>query len=807
MENLNKNSGIEDVNIKDILFRYLQFWKWFLAVAILSLSVAYTYLRYASDIYQTTAKIKILDNSKGGMKLPSDVAALFSNSKVNLDNEMEVLKSHRLLELVTKDLNLCTSYYSVGNIKTTELWKNKPFKVIWLDSKDNINTKIIAFEVKLLSKGYKIISENSNSKQLFLFGQKNKINGQEFLLVLDNRVSISKLKDENFKVVRMPLDIVVENLSKTIQLASTAKLSEILSLVLTGENQDKSEAIINEIIDKFNQDGVSDRQLVSQRTIDFVNDRFVDLSSELDSIETQKKLFKTENNLSYLQEDAKIAVSKKTLSEGDYYALETQIALAKLLEDTLKKDGPFELLPSNIGIENENINSLISDYNKVVLDRGKLLVSAGVKNPMVVEYSDKIVELKENILTSIRVLQKQLAVTIKNVNSLKQENSSTFSNIPSEEKILRSIERQQTIKESLYLFLLQKREEASVAKAITSPSIKVVDYAMTNYIPIAPKRSIIYLAALLIGLLIPFGIVYTLFLFDTKIHSRLDFDRLSPNIPVVAEIPFINEDQRIITKNDRSVLAESFRILRTNINYLVPIKKEGECPVIYTCSSIKGEGKTFVSLNLALTLSSLDKKVLLVGADLRNPQLHKYLKINKNRTGLSNYLYDPTTDWKNLINEKAFNNEYLSIIFAGVVPPNPAELLSNGRFEELLNILKKQYDYIVVDTAPTILVTDTLLISQFADLTVYVTRADHTDKKLLTYSKGLKEQDKLVNVSYVINNVGGEKGYSYGYKYSYGYGYTYRYNYGYGYGYGEDEENNNKSGVNKLFGWIRKKIT
>ena len=805
MENLNKNSGIEEINIKDILFRYLQFWKWFLAVAILSLSVAYTYLRYASDIYQTTAKIKILDNSKGGMKLPSDVAALFSNSKVNLDNEMEVLKSHRLLELVAKNLNLCTSYYSVGNIKTTELWKNKPFKVIWLDSKDNINTKKIAFEVKLQSKGYKIISENSNSKQLFLFGQKNKINGQEFLLVLENRGSISKLNDENFKVFRMPLDIVVENLSKTIKLASTAKLSEILSLVLTGENQDKSEAIINEIIDKFNQDGISDRQLVSQRTIDFVNDRFVDLSSELDSIETQKKVFKTENNLSYLQEDAKIAVSKKTLSEGDYYALETQIALAKLLEDTLKKDGPFELLPSNIGIENANINSLISDYNKVVLDRGKLLVSAGVKNPVVVEYSDKIVELKENILTSIRVLQKQLAVTIKNVNSLKQENSNTFSNIPTEEKILRSIERQQTIKESLYLFLLQKREEASVAKAITSPSIKVVDYAMTNYTPIAPKRSIIYLAALLIGLLIPFGIVYTLFLLDTKIHSRLDFDRLSPNIPVVAEIPFIIEDQRIITKNDRSVLAESFRILRTNINYLVPIKKEGECPVIYTCSSIKGEGKTFVSLNLALTLSSLDKKVLLVGADLRNPQLHKYLKINKNRIGLSNYLYDPTTDWKNLINEKVFNNEYLSIIFAGVVPPNPAELLSNGRFEELLNILKKQYDYIVVDTAPTILVTDTLLISQFADLTVYVTRADFTDKKLLTYSKGLKEQGKLVNVSYVINNVGGEKGYSYGYKYSYGY--TYGYNYGYGYGYGEDEENNNKSGVNKLFGWIRKKNT
>ena len=804
MENNNNNSEIEEINIKETLLKYLGFWRWFVVGAILSLFVAYTYLRYASDIYQTTAKIKILDNSKGGIKLPSDVAALFSNSKVNLDNEMEVLKSYRLLELVAKNLNLETSYYTVGNIKTSELWKDRPFKVVWLDNKDSINTLKIEFEIELEPKGYRLISENSKSETLFQYDQKNKIKGKEFLLVIEKKGTASKLAAEHYKVIRKPLSIVVEGLSNSLQLASTAKQSEVLSLVLTGENKDKSEAIINDIIDKFNEDGVTDRQLVSQRTIDFVNERFVNLSGELDSIENQKKTFKTENSLSYLQEDAKVTVTKKSITEGDYYALETQIALAKLLEDSLKKDGPYELLPSNIGIENENINTLISDYNKVVLDRSKLLVSAGVKNPMVVEFSDKIVELKQNILYSIKVLQKQLTISIKNVNSLKQENSSTFSSIPAKEKILRSIERQQTIKESLYLFLLQKREEASVSKAITTPSIKVVDYAMTNYIPIAPKRSIIYFAALLIGILIPFGIVYVIFLLDTKIHSKLDFERLSPTIPVVAEIPYIEEEHRIIDKNDRSVLAEAFRILRTNINYLIPLMKEGECPVIYTSSSIKGEGKTFVSLNLALTLASLEKKVLLIGADLRNPQLHKYLNLNKNRIGLSNYLYDSTTDWKNLINEKVFDNDFLNIIFAGSVPPNPAELLSNGRFEELLKILKQQYDYIVVDTAPTILVTDTLLISQLADITVYVTRADHTDKKLLTYSKGLKDQGKLVNMAYVINNVGGEKGYGYGYGYKYSYGYSYGYNYGYGYGYGEDNDEN-ASKKNSIFNWFKRK--
>ena len=788
MENIKNTIDTEGINIKELFFNYLMYWKWFVVGAVLSFFVAYTYLRYTPNIYQTTAKIKVLDNSKGAMKLPSDITSLFSNSKVNIENEIEVIKSHRLMELVALNLNLNTAYYSEGNIVKSELWKNKPFKVIWLDSKDSVYNEKLSFSIKIEKNGYKIVSGDTINNQIFQFGQRNKLSGQSFILAIEDKSVIKNSINEKFTVKRTPMSFVVENLTKSIQVSSTAKTSEVLNLVLSGGNQDKSEAILNSVVEVFNQDGVTDRQLVSQRTIDFVNERFVYLSTELDSIENQKQIFKKDNNLSFLPADAQVTVTKKSLSEGEYYNLETQVALAKLLEDTLKKDGAYSLLPSNIGIENENINTLIADYNKAVLDRSKMLVSAGVKNPMVLEFSDKLVELKQNILYSIRVLQKQLSVSIANIKSLNQDNSNLFSSIPGKEKILRSIERQQNIKETLYLFLLQKREEAYVTKAITTPSIKVVDYAITNYIPISPKRSIIYLAALLVGLLIPFAIVYVLLLLDTKIHGKPDFERLAPDVPVVAEIPFIKEDHRIITNNDRSTLAESFRILRTNIIYLLPLKKEGECPVIFTVSSIKGEGKTFVSLNLALTMSTMDKKVLLVGGDLRNPQLHKYLNINKNRIGLSNYLYDTSTDWKSLINENIFDNPFLNIIFAGSVPPNPAELLSNGRFEDLLTILKKEYDYIIVDTAPTILVTDTLLISKLADLTVYITRADYTDKKLITYSRDLKVQGKLNNMAYVVNNVGGEKGYGYAYGYGYGYSYGYGYNYGYGYGYGDEDD-------------------
>ena len=269
MENLNYNSNTEEFNIKEIIFKYLGYWKWFLIGTVICLFLAYTYLRYSSEIYQTVAKIKVLDNTKGGMKLPSDVAALFSNSKVNLDNEIEVLKSHRLLERVAYNLNLGTTYFSVGNIKTSELWNEKPFKIIWIDNKDSKIEKRKSLTVELLPNGYKLVSDNIKSETIYKYGQNNSFKGQKFILTLEDNIIISDNSHINYKIVRTPISLVVEGLSSSLQLASTAKMSEVLSLTITGENKDKSKAIINEIINEFNQDGVNDRQLVSQRTIDF----------------------------------------------------------------------------------------------------------------------------------------------------------------------------------------------------------------------------------------------------------------------------------------------------------------------------------------------------------------------------------------------------------------------------------------------------------------------------------------------------------------------------------------------------------
>jgi capsular exopolysaccharide synthesis family protein len=767
-KNIKLNTTSED-NIKETIFQYSIYWKWFVLGIVICLSIAFVFLQYSQDIYQTSAKIQFLDSTQSEKDLFGDINSGVSDNTVNLENEIGVLKSQRLLRRVALALNLTTSYYFDGKIISSELWRNCPFKVIWLNTQDSIRLKKVKFSIEIEKDGYKIISQDKLNNQLFQFGQKNKVYEQSFILVLADDVVPKKSIKKQFTIIRTPLSVVTEDLLNCLKVVNKNNQGEVIALELNGENKEKSEAIINSIIDEFSIDGVLDRQLISQSTIDFVNNRFVYLSGELDSIENKKLVYKKDNNLSFLPEDAKETVSRKSITESEYFGLKNQIELAKLLEDVLKNDGIFELLPSNIHTVNENINVLIADFNKTIFERNKILKSAGPKNSAVLALSDKLIALKKNILYSVKVLQNQLLVSINNVKLVKLENTSLFSSIPAKEKILRSIDRQLNSKEKLYLFLLKKREEAIVSKAITSPSIKVVDYAITSFLPLAPKKDIIYVVTLFLGLLIPISIIFVVQILDTKIHNKQDFVRLVPSIPIVAEIPFIQEDHRIIQSNDRSLLAEAFRMLKSNCDYLIPIKSNGECPIIFTTSPIKGEGKTFVSINLALTLTSLDKKVVLIGADLRNPQLHKYQNSDKNQIGLSNYLSDTNTDWKSLINEKVFNNDFLNIIFAGPLTPNPAELLSNGRFEELLNILKYEYDYIIVDTAPTILVSDTFLISYLSDLTLYLINADNTERKMLTYSLDLKNQGKLKNMAYIINNIGSSNHFDFNYGYDYGY--------------------------------------
>jgi tyrosine-protein kinase Etk/Wzc len=803
-----ENSQIDlqkEQNNFDILeqfFLYLRYWHYFLISVVVCFFVVKYYLNHTIPIYESKAKVKIIDDSKSNLILPNVTSGIFGKNKVNLDNEIEVLKSYRLLEQVCKSLGLNNQIYNVGYLNNVEIWKNRPFNIEWLNDSAEMDQKYISFEIEIVTDGYKVLGSSSESASIKrAFNSTQYINNIPYKLSLQIGTNLKELKGRKFLIAHTPISSLALGLSGSLGISNSNKNSDVLILSLQGANKDKSELILNEIIRQFEYDGLKDRRLVSQRTIDFVNERFKSIESQLDSVETSKANYKSNQGLTFIETDAGTASMGKVSTSNDVFQLETQIELAKVLEQTIKADKSLGLLPANIGITNNGINQSISEYNSVVLERERQLVSSGINNPIIQSLNSKISNLKLNIIESIKGYQKELSVSLSKNDYIQKTSTSRYSTIPFNEKVLRGIERQQTIKETLYLLLLQKREEAAVNLAITSSNIKVVDYAMTSSSPVSPKRQVFYFMAILIGLFIPFLFLFITFLLDDKLHTKEDIIKLTRNKIILSEVPHINSDIRLTGVNDRSILGESFRILRTNLTYIFPLQKDKTAQTIMITSTIKGEGKTFTALNLSISFSIMNKKVLLIGADMRNPQLHTYLDAKKNQKGLQDYLHDMSVDWHKIVNKNMLDNPNLDIVLSGTIPPNPAELLSNGRLESLISEAKNEYDIIIIDTPPTLLVTDTLIISHLADSTLYVVRADFTPKKILEFSVNLSDKGKLKNMAYVINNVGSNyKGYgSYGYSYKYNYAYAY----GYGYGYGADSETK-KSLLKRIQSFFRK---
>ncbi len=778
----NQMDSEENFDFRKEFFKYFSFWKYFLGASILLLITAFIYLRYTSKVYTSTAKIKVLDKKESSLELPS-AEDLFSHSKINLENEVEVLKSYPILEEVVRNLNLTTSFVAIGDIMES-LEVTVPFEYSSERVADSITKE--EYRLNITDGGLEVIDYNNDDKT-YLFKEFSTYKATHDLPFEIHNIDkgIWSENYEGFDIIFQPINDIVASLKKDIIIESVGKESEIISLSLKSTNKEYAENVINELIKVFNKDGIQDRQLIHKRTIDFVNDRYAYLSMELDSIEIVKQLYKVDNNLVDLSANSAISLEQSFRSEESIFSVENQISVTNLLIATLN-NSDLELLPANIGIENAEINSLISDYNQTILERKKLILSAGLNNPSIKQMDNVISDSRSNIIFSLQNHLSQLNNLKAKLSKQYFEYDSRVSDLPEKEKILRAIERNQEIKEALYLFLLQKREEAEVSYAVTEPSIKVVEYAITDNIPVSPKPKIIYLGALLLGLLIPFGVLYLLFLFDTKIYSKDDLLELNIGAPIIAEIPEIVEqsNKMIESSKERSVLAESFRVLSSNLNFILPKETKGG-KVIMNTSTVKGEGKTFSALNLALTYSSFDKKVLLLGADLHNPQIHKYINVKKTVLGLTNFLMDKTMNWEAALLKP--NSELnCDILLGGTIPPNPAQLLSNGNLDILLEQAKSKYDYIIIDTPPSLLVSDTLTISHLADVVLFVTRCNHSDKEVLNFIKDLIKDDKIKNIGLVLNGLGKMNTYGYGY----GYGYKYSYNYGYGYGYNSDDGDN-----------------
>jgi len=748
-----KSKKKETFNLKREIFRYAKNWKWFLLSITILLVIAFFGNKTRPEIYETSARVKIINQKMNEIELPGNLTSLFEDSKVNLENEIEIFKSYRILEKVAKSLKLNVRYYNITETRTTQVW-DIPLKVWPISDLNPLPTKG-EYIINVNENGYLISDMNNKKWKINSLSMDKAFKDLPFLIKLDAINNFKNLKNKKIKVRFFTIKEATLRLLNGLNIVQVGKDSEILKISLRNESSARSEAILNDVIEKFNEDGVGDRKLIFQRTIDFVDERFIDLTKELDSIENEKRSFKRINKLTDIEMDTERNLSDKSSSNLQKTNLETQLEIARIIRKTLTNNNNSELLPVNIGLGITGINDQIVLYNQKLLEINKLKISGGINNPLIKNLNEEINNLKNNIFTSVVTYQKKSETALNNIKVIDGKNKGFFKELPNKEKILREIERDQTIKENLFIFLLQRREEAAINLVITAPTLKVVDFAITNLIPVSESPRMVYAKAFIAGLVIPFVILYLMFFVDTKIQSKEDLYANITTSYVIGDITLSTDGKIFNGKSDNSNLAEGFRMLRTNIGYMFKNFPEKNSPkIIMITSSREEEGKTFCAINLALSYSILNKKVLLLDTNFRNPEIPNSLKLtNNNNKGLSDYLLKKVSNLKGLVSYYKIDNTVLDVISTGKLSQSPAELLANGKIEELIESLKDLYDYIIMDTTATTSVTDTLLISEIADITLYVAKANYTNKKDIAFSEELIATNRLKNVSYVFNGV------------------------------------------------------
>lgn len=764
MQQLEFQEKEEKIDLRKTISQYLYKWPWFLASALVCVLCAYMYLRYSIPKYQTKTTLKFDKKQNDLTSALSDLDNLgigLGNSD-ELKSEAAVVTSRPILMQVVKNLNLNVEYFDTGEIKDSQLFTEVP-----------VSGKILDFNKRFKSSEYYI----------------RKINGDEFTLVSETHGKFTgkfdvplKLDFGNVILTRnrqLPLKSgykvifwnpieKVKKLEKTIQVNLPDEKALLMDITLIGTVPDKSEKILNEVTRQYNLDGQKDKNLQAENTQKFIDKRLEVITRDLSGVENQKEDFQNRNRIVDIQAQAELALQNTSENTKALLQQQAQLDLLNSLTSEAVK-GNNQLMPSNLGL-NPSLEQSISQYNQMLINRNKTLKQATNENPAVIEMNREIASLKDIIRDNIREQKDAVKATISQLQNQIATSNNLIEKVPGQSKVYRGIERQQNLKEQLFLFLLQKREENAINLSVDIPKAKIVNPAFTNDIPVSPKGNIILVGAFFIGLLLPFAVFYILFIIDDKIYSRDDIKARS-GLGVLVDIPSLSDDENhLVQKNDFSELAESFRVLVSNLKFVLP--KKDSAKVIMVTSSVKGEGKTLVSVNLALTIANKNGKALLIGSDIRNPQIQRYDSEPVKRKGLTEFLYDESVHVEDLIHT-SYTNPYCDVIYAGTIPPNPQELLSNGRYQKLIAEMAAKYAYIIIDSAPLMLVSDTLSIADVADATLYVVRSGISRNVLIDFAEDLVKESKLRNVSFVVNDVSKKaRGYGYGYNYGYGYGYN-----------------------------------
>ncbi|WP_210151351.1 GumC family protein [Chryseobacterium scophthalmum] len=768
----NKNN--KEINFKELIKPYLKNWKYFIGSVFLMGVLAIYYIKSSPPVFKIQTSVLIKDAKKmssasGDFGVLQSLGGFSGMGTSSIENEMGVFESKTIVNDVLKQYNFQTSFYAKQRFNSVELYgTTNPYIINIISEKEDAELPKKPIFIK--TKGNEIIL-SSEEWENDIKTSFNKTTSLPFALIMISKnptfKALSKVKMDEIYFNYIDFESTVIAFQQSLMVDLLDKEGTIINLSVNYENRDKAKDFLNGLVRQYNLYAVNDKNIESKKTKDFIDERITLISKELGDVENQKAGYKSNNNIVDLPSEAKINLQLKEQSKAQILELDTQLELNKILQNALNKKSVSDVLPLNIGLDNDAAAKVIQEYNALVLQRNKYMENATPDNPLVKEAGKQIEELKSSLSQSLQRNVTSLQLAKNKVFSQLGSSETMIGKIPTQEKLFRNIERQQQIKESLYLLLLQKREEAAITMEITAEKARVIDKAFVFKKPVAPRKTIILGAFIFAGLVIPLAFIYLKQLLQSTIVTRSDIRKLT-DLPVIAEIPKLkHKENALLTFNDVSPMAEAFRIFVTNLKFLLPTK-DGSQTIMIT-SSVKGEGKTFVSTNLSIILASSRSKVLVIGADVRNPQLQRYNPSMKSAKGLTEFLSGDTTELNEIIHPSGYN-ENCEFIYSGSIPPNPSDLLQNGKLDELLEILKKQnkYKYIVLDTAPLLLVTDSFLIADKSDAIVYVTRSEITEKTYLEFLNHSIEDNKLKNVGIILNGIN-ESNFGYGNKYGYGY--------------------------------------
>lgn len=800
--NVEQGVDEEKIDFQEVLFKYLIHWPWFLGAIIVCLICAWIYLHTATPVYNISATVLIKDDKKGGSAgMASELENLGLNglmsSSQNIDNEMEVLRSKTIAKEVVVDLNLYISYKDEDEFPAKDMYKTSPVLVNLIPQEAELLNEPMEVEMALYPQGgldVKLKIEDEEYQKHFdklpaVFptekGTLAFFVSPDTLATKGEEEADSKEKVRNIKaIINNPLR-VARAYCKNLTIEPTSKTTSVAVISLKNSSLRRGQDFINKLLEMYNTNTNNDKNEIAQKTADFIDERIGIISKELGNTEESLETFKRTAGITDLSSEAQIALTGNAEYEKKRVENQTQINLVEDLRKYMKGE-EYEVLPGNIGLQDAGLVSQIDRYNEMLVERKRLLRTSTENNPTIINLDTSIRAMKMNVEVTLERTLQGLFITKADLDREANRFSRRISEAPGQERQFVSIARQQEIKSGLYLLLLQKREENAITLAATANNAKIIDDAIADEIPVSPKGKIIYLLALVLGGGIPFGVIYLINLTKFRIEGRVDVEKLT-SLPIVGDIPLTDEKKGAVAvfENKNNLMSETFRNIRTNLQFMLENGKK----VVLVTSTISGEGKSFVSSNLAISLSLLGKKVVIVGLDIRKPGLNKVFNIPKREVGITQYLANPEKNLMDLVQPSDVSKN-LFILPGGTVPPNPTELLARDGLDKAIETLKQNFDYVIMDTAPVGMVTDTLLIGRVADLSVYVCRADYTHKNEYTLINELAEKEKLPNLCTVINGIDLKRrkyGYYYGYgKYGKYYGYGKRH--GYGYGYGEQQD-------------------